>query len=1003
YGLFKRTTALAIALTLLALHLLVLTHTGAQANTQITYQDNFTTISDAGSTGDADWSNSPWTEIGENDGPDAGNVRVVGENLSCSDGDCLRINAAGAGELGIERKVDLGDTRSSRLVIGYVTTDPEGEDGATPPESDDAAEESTFKVLATPDGGATWVILKTLEPAPEGAVADIDISPFAGASTAIRVTGTGAADDQGNILLIDHVTITADTSNTAPRARKDKATVVAGDTVAIDVITNDTDRDGDELTITEVDAPENGTAAITDGNTITYQPVDGFAGEDTFTYVITDAFGASDKGRVTITVNQPAPVMTATQWRNSLPPESPNSPLTFEPNTGQADPTLDYIARGKGYVVTLKGGDAVVSLGNGNAPHNVRMSFAGGASDPHGHGIEPIDDVADNAQHTTVQYDDIYPDIDVIYTADGRELEYSFTVNPGADPHTITIQFTGANTLEIDEDGTLVVDSRAGRDLIATAPFTYQEDRGTQVAIDSDYALNDDGTIGFTVAAYDPTLPLIIDPTFKSVDSGGGFIPDGGTLDLPVPAGVVAGDLLIAQVGYNAVAGSTITPPAGWNTIDVLSHTTKGMMQGLYWREATGSEPAQYSFTLSSGKSDTAAGTIAAYSDVNLTSPIDAFGGQENGTSTSVVAPSITTTQAGTTLVGFFAVRDDGSITPPAGMTERWDVNSNAGVGAVGETTAEGADELLGAAGPTGTRTATAQASDGSIGHLVALAPITADPGIFYLKSEAVPQASLSSTAPVATVLANYDPARDSFPGIVIQKDGGGLGQTDPTKHQQWVAAAGSVSLDGPASLDLWAAAKDFDNGKRGVIDAGVFDCASDGSDCNLIQSARVDLDPLSPSGDWTYVSFDFGSVTYAVPPTRSLAVKVVADATSDDSMWFAYDTTVYPSRLHLTLDITPPVITLVGANPQTIEVGSPYVELGATALDNNDGDITGSIVIDATAVNTTIVGSYVVTYDVTDSSGNPATHVTRTVTVVDTTAPVITLVGGDPQTIEVG
>jgi hypothetical protein len=51
-------------------------------------------------------------------------------------------------------------------------------------------------------------------------------------------------------------------------------------------------------------------------------------------------------------------------------------------------------------------------------------------------------------------------------------------------------------------------------------------------------------------------------------------------------------------------------------------------------------------------------------------------------------------------------------------------------------------------------------------------------------------------------------------------------------------------------------------------------------------------------------------------------------------------------------VDTTIPVITLTGADPQTIEVGSPYVELGATATDNYDGDITGSIVIDATAVN---------------------------------------------------
>ncbi len=101
-------------------------------------------------------------------------------------------------------------------------------------------------------------------------------------------------------------------------------------------------------------------------------------------------------------------------------------------------------------------------------------------------------------------------------------------------------------------------------------------------------------------------------------------------------------------------------------------------------------------------------------------------------------------------------------------------------------------------------------------------------------------------------------------------------------------------------------------------------------------------------------------------------------------------------------VDTTVPVITLVGANPQTIEVGSAYVELGATATDNYDGDLTGSIVIDASAVNTSVVGSYTVVYSVVDANGNPAT-IFRTVDVVDTTVPVITLVGANPQTVEVG
>ena len=80
------------------------------------------------------------------------------------------------------------------------------------------------------------------------------------------------------------------------------------------------------------------------------------------------------------------------------------------------------------------------------------------------------------------------------------------------------------------------------------------------------------------------------------------------------------------------------------------------------------------------------------------------------------------------------------------------------------------------------------------------------------------------------------------------------------------------------------------------------------------------------------------------------------------------------------------PVINLVGANPQQLTRGDAYVELGATATDDTDDDtaLTATIAIDATAVDTATAGSYSVTYDVSDAAGNPATQVTRTVTVED-------------------
>ncbi len=82
------------------------------------------------------------------------------------------------------------------------------------------------------------------------------------------------------------------------------------------------------------------------------------------------------------------------------------------------------------------------------------------------------------------------------------------------------------------------------------------------------------------------------------------------------------------------------------------------------------------------------------------------------------------------------------------------------------------------------------------------------------------------------------------------------------------------------------------------------------------------------------------------------------------------------------TSDNTPPVIALLGDNPLELTVGDTYVEPGATANDDIDGDISGNIVIDNSAVNTAAEGSYQVTYNVMDAAGNPATEVIRVVNV---------------------
>ena len=176
-----------------------------------------------------------------------------------------------------------------------------------------------------------------------------------------------------------------------------------------------------------------------------------------------------------------------------------------------------------------------------------------------------------------------------------------------------------------------------------------------------------------------------------------------------------------------------------------------------------------------------------------------------------------------------------------------------------------------------------------------------------------------------------------------------------------------------------------------------VFDVAVEGS----VPAALDDIDAFilapPPTGGSDTAAFMLSS-TVTVSADGVLDIEFVHDVIENPAIK-AIEIIGPPAGV----DLVPPVITLVGANPQTLEAGDVYGELGASALDNVDGDISASIVIDASAVNPAQPGSYAVTYNVVDAAGNAAVEVVRTVNVVDTTPPVITLTGADPQTIEGG
>src|SRR5262249_23371 len=96
--------------------------------------------------------------------------------------------------------------------------------------------------------------------------------------------------------------------NHPPVANNDSATTAENRPISINVKANDTDQDGDPITLSSVTQGTNGFVSTNVSGTVSYSPATNFYGVDSFAYVITDGQGGSATGLVTVTVlhvNQP--------------------------------------------------------------------------------------------------------------------------------------------------------------------------------------------------------------------------------------------------------------------------------------------------------------------------------------------------------------------------------------------------------------------------------------------------------------------------------------------------------------------------------------------------------------------------------------------------------------------------------------------------------------------------------------------------------------------------
>ncbi len=227
--------------------------------------------------------------------------------------------------------------------------------------------------------------------------------------------------------------------------------------------------------------------------------------------------------------------------RQALSTRAVSLPMFFEPNQGQTDPRVKFLARGAGYGLFLTADEAVLQLHRaGSIQHFspssqlsalssqratssvIRMRLDGANSSARVSGTSPLPGKSnyfigndpskwrhDIPQFARVEYQAVYPGVDLVYYGDQGQLEYDFRVAPAADPNQIALSFQGASA-HIDS-GDLVLSTDNG-DVRFHAPRVYQSDGNNQRTIAGSFRQIADNKIGFTVGAYDHNRELVIDP-----------------------------------------------------------------------------------------------------------------------------------------------------------------------------------------------------------------------------------------------------------------------------------------------------------------------------------------------------------------------------------------------------------------------------------------------------------------------------------------------------------
>lgn len=254
-------------------------------------------------------------------------------------------------------------------------------------------------------------------------------------------------------------------------------------------------------------------------------------------------------------------------------------PLIFEPNLGQTDPGVKFLARGAGYSLFLDATGAVLAVQTahpaaGRSEKFVRMRLIGANAAAATTGTDRLPGKSNYivgndprqwhtgiSQFAGVRYRNVYPGIDLVFYGNQGRLEYDFRVAPGADPSQAELQFDGTTKLELS-GGDLILTGKEEGGVRLQAPHVYQRDGDRQEPVAGRFVLRAANRVAFEIGPYDRSRELIIDPV---LDFSTYF---GGSGSETSPSVAVNGN------GNIYVVGTTTSPQSSFTDYNSTAHTS---------------------------------------------------------------------------------------------------------------------------------------------------------------------------------------------------------------------------------------------------------------------------------------------------------------------------------------------------------------------------------------------------------------------------------------------